>query len=228
MLHPNPMTEEEKYRNESIKASAVDLEEVPKAQYKMLQKIAAPNIYNTALKANKDVEKLIVEKPNDVAAVSELVRREGAAAALLAKGIGVHVGPYGASFSLNGLSDAQVAALPLHLRDTFDKMSNALAKSVYYDMIARGIDPEKIGAEAFGQRMLQEAGMAQGSAAIHRTIEENKARLEHAKKIHDVKVKLLPKMTALHSLTPHYDLDNNHPEIQVLNKMFENKLAKIQ
>ena len=147
---------------------------------------------------------------------------------MLANGIGISFGPYGANISIKGLQPSLVADLPVDKRDAYDKLMNALAKSTYYDLLSRGIDPDKEGAAKFGQMMLQEANLAQGAAAIHRTLAENNERLKHSKELHKAITTLQPKMTASHSLTPYHDIYNNHPEVQVLNKMLENRLAKIR
>jgi len=228
MLHPNPMTEEEKYRNESIRTEAATLEKGPRDQFAMLQKVVNPTAFATAQKANQSALDMIENEPTKVAEISEILRRKGPLAELLANGIGISFGPYGANISIKGLQPSLVADLPVDKRDAYDKLMNALAKSTYYDLLSRGIDPDKEGAAKFGQMMLQEANLAQGAAAIHRTLAENNERLKHAKELHKAITTLQPKMTAAHSLTPYHDIYNNHPEIQVLNKMLENRLAKIR
>ena len=229
MHHPNAMTENDKRYNANIDSQAALLEKGPMEQFQMLQKVVNPTNYNTALKANQDIEKMIQDTPEKVAEVSELLRRQGGLAALLSKGIGVHLGPYGATVSLHGLEDAAVARLNQTQRDNYDKVTNALAKSVYYDLLSRGINPEQEGAEKFGQRMLQEVKISQGAAAIHRTVAENLERLKHSKQLHKAISEIVPKLVhKTHSLTPYHDAYNNHPEIQVLNKMLADKLSNIQ
>lgn len=228
MLHPNPMTEEEKYRNESIRTEAATLEKGPREQFALLQKVVNPTAFATAQKANQSALEMIEKEPQKVAEISEILRRKGPLAELLANGIGISFGPYGANISIRGLQPALIADLPVDKRDAYDKLINALAKSTYYDLLSRNIDPDKEGAAKFGQMMLQEANLAQGAAAIHRTLAENNERLKHAKDLHKAITTLQPKMTASHSLTPYHDIYNNHPEIQVLNKMLENRLAKIR
>jgi hypothetical protein len=228
MLHPNPMTEEEKYRNESIRTEAATLEKGPRDQFAMLQKVVNPTAFATAQKANQSALEMIEKEPDKVAEISEILRRKGPLAELLANGIGISFGPYGANISIRGLQPALIADLPVDKRDAYDKLINALAKSTYYDLLSRGIDPDKEGAAKFGQMMLQEANLAQGAAAIHRTLAENNERLKHSKELHKAITTLQPKMTAAHSLTPYHDIYNNHPEVQVLNKMLENRLAKIR
>jgi hypothetical protein len=228
MLHPNPMTEDEKYRNESIRTEAANLEKAPREQWAILQKQMASTPFNTALKANQSGLEMIDKEPNTVAEISEILRRKGPTAELLSKGIGISIGPLGANISIKGIEPALIADLPKEKRDAYDKLLNALAKSTYYDLVSRGIDPEKEGAAKFGQMMLQEAGMAQGAAAIHRTFAENNERLMHNKRVHDAAKVILPKMNSSKSLTPYYDFYNNHPEVKVLDKMLQNRLSKIQ
>jgi hypothetical protein len=228
MLHPNPMTEDEKYRNESIRTEAANLEKGPREQWSILQKQMAATPFNTALKANQSGLEMIDKEPNTVAEISEILRRKGPTAELLSKGIGISIGPLGANISIKGIEPALIADLPKDKRDAYDKLLNALAKSTYYDLVSRGIDPEKEGSAKFGQMMLQEAGMAQGAAAIHRTFAENNERLMHNKRIFDAAKVILPKMNASKSLTPYYDFYNNHPEVKVLDKVLQNRLSKIQ
>lgn len=228
MLHPNPMTEEEKYRNESIRTEAATLEKGPREQFALLQKVVNPTAFATAQKANQSALEMIEKEPTKVAEISEILRRKGPLAELLANGIGISFGPYGANISIRGLQPALIADLPVDKRDAYDKLINALAKSTYYDLLSRNIDPDKEGAAKFGQMMLQEANLAQGAAAIHRTLAENNERLKHAKDLHKAITTLQPKMIASSSLTPYHDIYNNHPEVQVLNKILKNKLAKIR
>jgi hypothetical protein len=228
MLHPNPMTEEEKYSNESIRTEAANLEKGPREQFALLQKVVNPTAFATAQKANQSALEMIEKEPQKVAEISEILRRKGPLAELLANGIGISFGPYGANISIRGLQPALIADLPVDKRDAYDKLINALAKSTYYDLLSRNIDPDKEGAAKFGQMMLQEANLAQGAAAIHRTLAENNERLKHAKDLHKAITTLQPKMIASRSLTPYHDIYNNHPEVQVLNKVLENRLAKIR
>lgn len=229
MLHPNPMTEEEKYKNDYIKKDAERLEEVPEQRFKALQKLMEQTSFATAQKANQSALDMIENEPQKVAEISELLRRKGGPIGeLLANGIGISFGPFGANISIKGLQPALVADLPIEKRDAFDKLVNALAKSTYYDLLSRGIDPDKEGAAKFGQMMLQEANLTQGAAAIHRTFAENNERLKYSKDLHKAIITLRPKMTASNSITPLHDIYNKHPEIQVLNKVLENRLAKIK
>jgi hypothetical protein len=228
MKHPNPMTENDKANNARIDAQAAALEKGPAEQFSLLQKLMNPTQYSSAKAANKEIEKMVKENPQAVANVSELLRKQGPLLNLLASGIGVHLGPYGATINLKGAEKAIVSSLPKDQRDTFDKLTNAMATSTYYDLLSRGIDPEKEGAEKFGQMMLQEAGLSQGASAIFRASQKNKERLLHSKQFYKTMVDLYPKMSKANSLTPYYDLYNKHPEIQVLNKMLEHKLENIQ
>jgi len=228
MLHDRPVTAKEQADNAQVLKNAALLEDEKAAQWKGLQRVMNPTNYATANKANEAGLKMMKNEPDTVAEISELLRQKGPIANLLAGGVGVHVGPYGASFSLQGLAPALVSGLKQEKRNAYDKLLNALAKSTYYDLLSRGIDPEKEGAEKFGQRMLQEANIGQGSEAIHRAFAENDVRLRHNKNVYKALTKLYPKATATGSLTPLHDLYSQHPEMRVLDKMLEMKLGEIQ
>jgi hypothetical protein len=227
MLNDRAVTETEKANNARIIEQAKVLEGDRLAQWQGLQKVMRPENFATALKANKTGLDMMKNDPQTVAEITELLRSQGPLANLLAGGLGVQVGPYGATFSLKGLNPALVAKLPKEKRDAFDKLGNALAKSTYYDLVSRGIDPEKEGAEKFGQRMLQEASLDQGAQAVHRTFKENEVRLRHNQQVHKALTKLYPKATAAGSLSPFHDLYSQHPEMLILEKMLEKKLAQI-
>jgi hypothetical protein len=147
-------------------------------------------------------------------------------ATLLAGGIGVSVGPYGATFSLKGLAPALVAGLDQDKRNYYDRLLNAVSKSVYYDLISRGIDPEKEGAEKFGQRMLQETNLSQGISAIRLAVKQNDIRLDHNAALYDAYNKALPQAVSERSMTPLRDIALQHPEVKILNGLLLRNLKK--
>jgi hypothetical protein len=228
MYAPQAVTEIEKKQNANIDNQVNYLEAERAKAWQGLQKAMIPINFNTAQKANEAGIQFIDKNPESMVRISGLLREKGGVAGeILAGGLGVSFGPYGASFSLRGLEPALLASLKKEDRDAFDKIGNYLAKSVYYDLMMRGINPEQEGAEKFGQRMLQEANMRSGAQAIHRTFEENNIRLQHNKDVHKALLKYLPKAVAEGSLTPLHDLYMQHPEMQVLDAMLKKKLAKI-
>lgn len=226
-LNKQAITDVEKAENQRIMDQAAKYESVPEARWKNIQEIMDPVKFATAKDANSSG--LDMMKNTKLAAeVSSMLRNKGPVASLLAGGVGVHFGPYGASINVAGLKPALVAGLDKPKQDYYDKLLNNIAKSIYYDLKSRGIDPEKEGAEKFGQRMLQESNIDQGATAIHKMFAQNNERLNFNEKIHNATKKLLPEVRKTGTLTPLYDLYNQHPEIQVQNKMLEKKLQSIQ
>ena len=168
----------------------------------------------------------IDKQPELAAGTFQLLRKAGPLATLLAGGVGISFGPYGASFSLSGLSPALVAGLSSPQRDYYDMMLNAVAKSVYYDLISRGIDPEKEGADKFGQRMLQETNMNQGAAAVRLAAVQNDLRLDHNAELYKVYAAARPGAVRAGSMSPLHDIATQHPEVKVLNGLLARNLKK--
>ena len=57
--------------------------------------------------------------------------------------------------------------------------------------------------------------------AIAHQIDLNKEQLKHAKRIHDVIVDRLPKVTEAGSLSPHFDIYKQDPDIKIENGVYE-------
>jgi hypothetical protein len=224
-LHPNAMTGPEKAQDEHVRASAAGLEAAMAKQYQNLQLVNEPNAYATANDANEYVLNELTNKPDLAVKTTNMLRRAGPVATLLAKGVGVTFGGIGGvSINVAGLEPALSAALTPEQQAYQDGLINALAKSVYADLKSRGIDPEKEGAEKFGQRMLQETNLSQGPRAIYHAIKQNDIRLKHNRDLYNAYSELYPSAVAAGSLTPYHDLSRQHPEIRVLNGMLEKRL----
>jgi hypothetical protein len=223
-LIKSAQSEDEISHNKNIYKNAAMQESGLEAQYKNLQTVNEPIAFNTAKDANTYALNAIDTNPKLAVETTELLRKAGPIANLLAKGLGVSFGPYGAHISLDGLAPALVAGLNDTQKNYYDGLLNSVARSVYYDLKSRGIDPEKEGAEKFGQRMLQETHIDQGVSAIRHAIKENDLRLDHNANLYSVYRTELPKAVMAGSLSPLFDISTQHPEIKVHNGVFASKL----
>jgi hypothetical protein len=222
-LNPRAVTEEEKEKNARVREGAALLEDIKKKQFQNLQIVNEPNAYATAKEANESTLDMLKTKPELAAKTTNMLRTAGPLVALLERGIGISVGPYGANVNVAGARPALYASLSKDEQKYQDQLLNNIARSVYYDLKSRGIDPEKEGAEKFGQRMMQETNIEQGPAAIHRAITQNDIRLKHNKALYDATNKYYPKAKDV-SLSPLHDLYTQHPEFKVLDIMLNKKL----
>ena len=227
-LNPRAVTDVEKANNERILASAKLLEEVKQRQFQNLQMVNEPVAFASANDANKDALTMLDKEPKMAAATTNMLRKAGPLASMLEKGVGISFGPYGANFNLAGIKPALYATLTPEQQNYQDRLLNNIARSVYFDLKSRGIDPEKEGAEKFGQRMLQETHIEQGLPAIHRSLAQNDIRLRHNKDLYNTINKLYPKAVQAGSLTPLHDLYTQHPELKILDRMLEKKLQGTQ
>lgn len=226
-LNPRAVTELEKAENTRLMEGAKLLEAVKEKQFQNLQIVNEPNSYATALEANKSTLDMLKNEPDMAVKTTNMLRKAGPLVALLERGIGISVGPYGANINVAGAKPALYASLSEAEQKYQDQLLNNIARSVYYDLKSRGIDPEKEGAEKFGQRMLQETNIEQGPSAIHRAIAQNEIRLKHNKALYDATNKYYPKAKSV-SLTPLHDLYTQHPEFKVLDIMLNKKLQATQ
>jgi hypothetical protein len=226
-LNPRAVTEVEKADNARLMEGAKLLEAVKEKQFQNLQIVNEPTSYATAQEANKSTLDMLKNEPNLAVSTTNMLRKAGPLVALLERGIGISVGPYGANVNVAGAKPALYASLSDVEQKYQDKLLNNIARSVYYDLKSRGIDPEKEGAEKFGQRMLQETNIEQGPAAIHRAIAQNDIRLKHNKSLYDAINKYYPKAKEV-SLSPLHDLFTQHPEFKVLDIMLNKKLQATQ
>jgi hypothetical protein len=221
------VTETEKLENARLLEGAKLLESIKEKQFQNLQIVNEPTAYATALEANKSTLDMLKESPEMAVKTTNMLRQAGPLVALLERGIGISVGPYGANINVAGARPALYASLSPDEQKFQDKLLNNVARSVYYDLKSRGIDPEKEGAEKFGQRMLQETNIEQGPAAIHRAVTQNDIRLKHNKALYDATNKYYPKAKST-SLSPLHDLYTQHPEFKVLDIMLNKKLQATQ
>lgn len=226
-LNPRAVTEVEKAENTRLMEGAKLLEAIKEKQFQNLQIVNEPTAYATALEANKSTLDMLKDQPDMAVTVTNMLRQAGPLVALLERGIGISVGPYGANINVAGARPALYASLKPEEQKYQDKLLNNVARSVYYDLKSRGIDPEKEGAEKFGQRMLQETNIEQGPAAIHRAVTQNDIRLKHNKALYEATNKYYPKAKSV-SLSPLHDLYTQHPEFKVLDIMLNKKLQATQ
>jgi hypothetical protein len=226
-LNPRAVTELEKADNARLMEGAKLLEAVKEKQLQNLQIVNEPIAYSTALEANKSTLDMLKDEPDMAVKVTNMLRQAGSLVALLERGIGVSIGPYGANINIAGARPALYASLKPEEQKFQDKLLNNIARSVYYDLKSRGIDPEKEGAEKFVQRMSQETNLEQGPAAIHRAVTQNDIRLKHNKALYEATNKYYPKAKSI-SLSPLHDLYTQHPEFKVLDIMLNKKLQATQ
>lgn len=221
------VTDSEKLENSRLLEGAKLLETMKEKQFQNLQIVNEPTAYATALEANKSTLDMLKDQPDMAVTVTNMLRQAGPLVSLLERGIGISVGPYGANINVAGARPALYASLKPEEQKYQDKLLNNIARSVYYDLKSRGIDPEKEGAEKFGQRMLQETNIEQGPAAIHRAVTQNDIRLKHNKALYNATNKYYPKAKEI-SLSPLHDLYTQHPEFKVLDIMLNKKLQATQ
>jgi hypothetical protein len=226
-LNDRAITEREKAQNARLLEGAKLFEAVKEKQYANLQLANDPIAYSTALEANKSTLDMLKDEPDTAVKVTNMLRQAGPLVALLERGIGISFGPYGANVNVAGARPALYASLKPDEQKFQDKLLNNIARSVYYDLVSRGIDVKNDGAEMFGKRMLQETNIEQGPAAIHRAITQNDIRLKHNKALYEATNKYLPKAKEV-SLSPLHDLYTQHPEFRVLDIMFNKKLQAAQ
>jgi hypothetical protein len=222
-LNPRAVTELEKAQNARLIEGAKLLEEVKQRQYQNLQVVNEPTNYATAKEANESALNMLDKEPELAVKTTNMLRKAGPLVALLERGIGISIGPYGANINVAGAKPALYATLSPDEQKYQDALLNNIARSVYYDLKSRGIDPEKEGAEKFGQRMLQETHIEQGPAAIHRALAQNDIRLKHNRALYEATNKYYPKAQQV-SLSPLHDLYTQHPEFKILERMLDKKL----
>jgi len=225
-LNPRAVTEVEKANNARILAGAELLEGAKRKQFENLQIVNETVAFNTADEANKSVLRALDKYPQYAVETTNMLRRAGPLATAFAKGLGINLGPYGVHVRAEGLEPALDASLTPEKQAYRDRLLNDIAKSLYYDLKSRGIDPEKEGAEKFGQRMMQETHIGQGPAAIHRAIAQNDIRLQYSAELYTLLSNQYAKAIAAGSLTPLHDIQIQHPEIKVLNGLLKRRLEK--
>ena len=223
--HPQAVTEGEKAQNAAAIKAATNLESNMEKQFQNLQAVNDPVAYDAADSANRFVLKELDTKPKMAAATTNMLRKAGPAAAMLQKGAGISFGPYGAHINLDVLSGLK-AGLKTPEQDYQDAVINAIARSVYYDMKSRGIDPEKEGAEKFGQRLLQETNMEQGPSAIRHAIKTNSIRLEQNRDLFSAYNELMPGAIDQGSISPLHDINTQHPRIKILKGLFKKRFEQ--
>lgn len=223
--HKQAVTANEIAENDAAKTSATSSESGLTEQYKNLQSVTSPVVFNTAKAANEQVINLIDENPGAASRTTNLLRKAGPLAAMIQKGAGVNVLGNGASFNMDVFSGL-VAGLSQTDQHYLDALMNGIATSIYADLKSRGINPEAEGAEKFGQRMLQETGVNQGPGAIRHTIKNNDIRLDQNKELYDAFTKYRPDALKSGSLTPLSDISNQHPAIKIINRVALGRLKK--
>jgi len=218
--HPQAMTEVEKARNARVLATAESANAEPQRQFLALQQVSDPAVYSIAISANDAIQDAIKTDAATFTKVTNLIRQAGGLAAMLERGLSVNWNGYGINIGIPisaGL-DANLSRDEQAYRDT---LINNLATSAYYGLLARGIDPSKAGEGKFEKLLLQEMHIDKNSKAIAHQIDLNKEQLKHAKRVHDIIVDRLPKVTEAGSLSPHFDIYKQDPDIKIENGVYE-------
>jgi hypothetical protein len=214
------VTEDEKARNAKVLATAESTNAEPQRQFQALQQVSDPAVYSIALSANDSVQDAIKTDPATFTKVTNLIRQAGGLAAMLEKGLAVNWNGYGINIGIpvSAGIDASLSPDEQAYRDT---LINNLATSAYYGLLARGIDPAKAGEGKFEKLLLQEMHIDKNPKAIAHQIDLNKEQLKHAKRIHDIVIDRLPKAIDAGSLSPHFDIYKQDPEIKIENGVYE-------
>ena len=132
----------------------------------------------------------------------------------------------GASISLPVEAGAK-GALSETQQNYQDAFINNLATMSYYSLLARGIDPDKVGADKFRQLLLQETGISNGAKAIAHAVDLNKAHIDHGINYYEAVNKALPSALASKSPSPFYEINRQHPLVKVENGVYEARLKAI-
>jgi len=213
-------TEDEKAANAGVLASAAEANAEPARQYKALQQVNDPQNYAIAMNANDSVQEAIKSQPKTFVKVTNLIRQAGGLPAMLEKGLSVNWNGYGVNVGIPisaGL-DANLNENEQAYRDT---LMNNLATSAYYGLLARGIDPSKAGEGKLAQLIAQEMHIDKSSKAIAHQVDLNREQLKHAKRLHDVISDGLPQAIAAGSLSPHFDIYRQDPNVKIENGVYE-------
>jgi hypothetical protein len=222
--YSNPMTAQEKARQEAVTTQAKAVEDEAANQYLNYKRINDPNTYSTAKQSNEFALQAINADPDRAGRVTNMLRKAGPAASMLQKGLGIHIGPYGASINIDAESGLN-AGLSEDDQNYRDALLNAVATSAYFNLLSRGVTPEKAGADKFNALLLQETGLNQGIHAITHAVSKNNIQLDYVKDLYGAINKGLPSAQDAGSITPFHDIMEQHPEVKIVNKMYE-KLRK--
>ena len=218
--HANPVTDPEKARNSAVIKQAAAVEDEAVSQYVNYKRINDPNTFSAAKQSNEYAIKAINEAPEQADRVTNLLRKAGPAAAMLQHGLGIHIGPYGASINIDVESGLN-AGLDADDQNYRDALLNSVATSAYFNLLSRGITPEKAGAEKFKELLLQETGLHQGIKAIAHTLKKNDIQLDYVHDLYSAINSGIPVAQKAGSLTPFHDISLQHPEVKVVNKMYK-------
>lgn len=213
-------TEDEKAANASVLASATEANAEPARQYKALQQVNDPQNYAIAMNANNSVEEAIMAQPQTFVKVTNLIRQAGGLPAMLEKGLSVNWNGYGVNVGIP-ISAGLDASLNENEQAYRDTLINNLATSAYYGLLARGIDPSKAGEGKMAQLIAQEMHIDKSPKSIAHQVDLNKEQLKHARRLHDVISDALPQAIAAGSLSPHFDIYRQDPNIKIENGVYE-------
>jgi hypothetical protein len=216
-------TEDEKAANASVLASATEANAEPARQYRALQQVNDPQNYAIAMHANESVEDAIRAQPTTFVKVTNLIRQAGGLPAMLEKGLSVNWNGYGVNVGIP-ISAGLDASLNENEQAYRDTLINNLATSAYYGLLARGIDPSKAGEGKMAQLIAQEMHIDKSPKAIAHQVDLNKEQLKHARRLHDVISDGLPQAIAAGSLSPHFDIYRQDPNIKIENGVYEGVL----
>jgi hypothetical protein len=220
LKYKQAVTEDEKAANAEMLASAKEANAEPLRQYKALQTVVDPQNYPVAMAANNSIQHAIDADPKTYLKVTNLIRQNGGLAAMAEKGISMNWNGQSLNIGIP-ISSGLNAGLTADEQAFRDTLINNLATSAYYGMLARGIPVAQPGEERFKSVIAQEMGIDNAPKAIRHQVQLNIAQLKHAKKLHEVMSKALPDAVSSGSLSPHFDIRQQSPDVQVEERVYQ-------
>lgn len=220
------LTQQEKLENSAIVNASAAVEKEHASQYANLQRLNNPVTIGVVKGAIDGAEQAIRTNPELVNDVTNQVRKLGPLASAAQAGLSVNWGPMGATISFPVEAGAK-GALSETQQNYQDSFVNNLATMSYYSLLARGIDPDKVGADKFRQLLLQETGISNGAKAIAHAVDLNKAHIEHGVNYYEAINKALPSALESKTPAPFYEIYRQHPLVKVENGVYEARLKKI-
>ena len=219
-------TPSEKLAQSNIIDKAAIAEKEPLAEFNNLAKINDSIGIESAQSATQNVLDMMKARPDLAAKVTNLLRQAGPLAAMIQSGGGINVLGNGASFKADVLAGLHAKLDSKEEQKFLDSLMNSMATATYYDMLSKGMDPTKVGAERFGQNMLQETGINQGAGAIYHSLENINTRLKQGKSLYKAYNDHVPEAVAKGSLSPYSDIKSMHPAIERANAIAKARLDK--
>ena len=213
-VNPNDV----QYEKELKAKRAASLEAPLEENYKRLSFVNSGEHYHNAVESNEAAMEFIRTNKKISNKVFNLVNQKGAIAAAANEGLGIHIGPYGAS--LNFPVEAMLkAGLSPEEQTAANILLNHIANSAYYNVISKGIDPTTAGSDKLALLMQQEPTMKSTVDAAYHNLQKNKNFLQMQHDIYNLysnQTKVNP-----NSLTPFSDIKRSQ-DMQIIMKKHRN------